>query len=75
MENQNDPGQDQHPEINLDLAEWAGEYITLATTCSLLNVLRPHLPTLLQDARTLLKTPVYHSVCPINGGDYCGTAT
>ena len=61
MENQADPGSTSS--INRDLAEWAVEYnITLSATGSLLNVLRPHLSTLPQDARALLKTSVHHAV-------------
>ena len=60
--------------IARDLAEWAVQYnISLSATGSLLSALRPHLPGLPKDARTLMKTPTFtlHTVRSISGGEYC----
>ena len=57
-----------------DLAEWAVKYnISLSATGSLLSALRPHLPGLPKDARTLMKTPtgMRYTVRSISGGEYC----
>lgn len=57
--------------IEHGLGQWAvTHHIPLSAMGDLLTILRPHLPSLPKDPRTLLKTPSIYNVKQISGGQY-----
>jgi len=62
---------EENANVSEKLASWVGQYnISHAATNALLAILKPLLPSLPGDVRTLRKTPTLHQLRPISGGHY-----